>query len=311
MNRRITLPLICLLLILVTSCSVKPINRFARPHESPRLAVISAFEPELKALLNNTTIIDTSVINGRTFYIGQLAGNEVVLVMSGISMVNAAMITQTLLDHFAIDHIVFSGIAGGVNPALNIGDVVIPAQWGEYQKQVYARELEDGWDLGHHDREFPNFGMIFPQKTAVTQKGGTADQETRFFWFQVDPTMLTVARNAAGNVALEKCTEDGQCLASSPKVIVGGNGVSGSTFVDNAGYRAWTWDTFQANALDMESAAVAHVAYVNKVPFIAFRSLSDLAGGGPGANEMATFFQLASNNSAAVVTAFLQAWSSR
>jgi adenosylhomocysteine nucleosidase len=57
----------------------------------------------------------------------------------------------------------------------------------------------------------------------------------------------------------------------------------------------------------MESAAVAHVAYANQTPFIAFRSLSDLAGGGEGENEIGTFFQLASNNSAAVVKAFLRA----
>jgi adenosylhomocysteine nucleosidase len=49
------------------------------------------------------------------------------------------------------------------------------------------------------------------------------------------------------------------------------------------------------------------VAYVNEVPFIAFRSLSDLAGGGPGENEMETFMSLAATNSAAVVTRFLAA----
>jgi adenosylhomocysteine nucleosidase len=56
----------------------------------------------------------------------------------------------------------------------------------------------------------------------------------------------------------------------------------------------------------MESAAVAHVAYVNNVPFIAFRSLSDLAGGGSGRSEISTFFQLAADNSAKVVIAFLE-----
>jgi adenosylhomocysteine nucleosidase len=43
------------------------------------------------------------------------------------------------------------------------------------------------------------------------------------------------------------------------------------------------------------------------VPFIAFRSLSDLAGGGQGANEAEIFEQLASDNSAMVVKAFLKA----
>ena len=83
--------------------------------------------------------------------------------------------------------------------------------------------------------------------------------------------------------------------------------MSGPTFVDNAAYRQWVWQTFQADALDMETAAVALVAYVNRVPFIAFRSLSDLAGGGPGKNEGRVFGKLAADNSAAVVMQYLRA----
>ena len=60
--------------------------------------------------------------------------------------------------------------------------------------------------------------------------------------------------------------------------------------------------------LDMETAAVGMVAYSNSVPWIAFRSLSDLAGGGDGANEMNTFFSIAADNSARVLLAFLVAW---
>ncbi len=56
----------------------------------------------------------------------------------------------------------------------------------------------------------------------------------------------------------------------------------------------------------MESAAVAHVAYSNGVPFLAVRSLSDLAGGDGGANEMMTFMGLASKNSATVVKEILK-----
>jgi adenosylhomocysteine nucleosidase len=83
--------------------------------------------------------------------------------------------------------------------------------------------------------------------------------------------------------------------------------VSGQSFVDNAAFRDWAHRTFDARVLDMESAAVAQVAYVNATPFIAFRSLSDLAGGDPGQNQARVFFQLASDNSAAVVRAFLRA----
>ena len=64
---------------------------------------------------------------------------------------------------------------------------------------------------------------------------------------------------------------------------------------------------FGAEVLDMESAAVAHVAYVNGVPFIAFRSLSDLAGGDGDANQIHAFLGLAAKNSAAFMKVFLRA----
>ena len=126
-------------------------------------------------------------------------------------------------------------------------------------------------------------------------------------WFQSDPAMLAVARQVAGSVDLDQCTPSGVCLSEDPIVKVDGNGVSGPTFVDNAAYRDYAWNTWGADALDMESAAVAHVATVNGVPFIVFRSLSDLAGGGPGENEIGIFFGLAANNSARVMVAFINA----
>jgi len=274
--------------------------------QSPRLVIMSAFDPELAQLRSKANITNTYAINGRTYYVGELAGKDVVLVLSGVSMVNAAMTAQTVLDHFHIDGIVFSGIAGGVNPNLDIGDVVVPAQWGEYQEQVFARETTGGWEPGQSPSDFGNYGMMFPQYLSLTQNGREPDSEEQLFWLPVSQSMLDVAREVADQVQLSDCTQLKLCLDHEPKVAVGGNGVSGPTFVDNANYRAWVWQTFQADALDMESAAVAHVAHVNNIPFIAFRSLSDLAGGGPGENEISTFFQLAADNSANVVIAFLE-----
>jgi len=112
-------------------------------------------------------------------------------------------------------------------------------------------------------------------------------------------------------VTLRSCTAANVCLNDPPVVHVGGSGVSGQTFVDNAEYREYVYSTFGADALDMETAAAAMVAYANAVPFLAFRSLSDLAGGGPGANEIGTFFQLAADNSATVTIAFLNTWASQ
>jgi adenosylhomocysteine nucleosidase len=299
------LTLLILLGIVLGSCTPRQQLSAVSLNEVQRLVVLSAFDAEWSQLRSQANITGSYFIHGRTYYVGQLAGKEVVLVLSGESMVNAAMTTQTALDHFNVTGIVFSGIAGGVNPNLNIGDVVIPAQWGEYQEQLFARETENGWDAGRSTTEFGNYGMMFPQYVTVTNNKNP-DQEEQRFWFPVSSDMLEVAKQTANQVQLKNCTVGKICLNHQPKVVVGGNGVSGPTFVDNASYRQWVWQTFQADSLDMESAAVAHVAYVNSVPFIAFRSLSDLAGGGPGENEISTFFQLAADNSAAVVMAFLE-----
>lgn len=273
----------------------------------PRIAIMSAFDAEWQALRAATEITGTEVVNNRTYYFGRLQGHEVVLLLSGYSMVNAAMTTQALLDRVPVQAIVFSGIAGGVNPGLRVGDVTVPAQWGNYQEQVFARETPQGFAPARVTTDFGGYGMMFPQGTSVTARPAPPDSLVRRFWFPVDTMALRLARTVAGAAALKRCIAADRCLGHTPKLVVGGNGVSGPTFVDNAAYREWVWQTFRADALDMESAAVALVAYENQVPFIAFRSLSDLAGGNEAANEARIFGRLASENSAAVVMAFLDA----
>jgi adenosylhomocysteine nucleosidase len=273
--------------------------------EKPRIAVMSAFEPEWKALLSQISDSQDHVVNGRRYVTGRLAGKEVVLFLSGVSMVNAAMTTQQAIDHFDITTIVFSGIAGGVDPSLSIGDVVVGDQWGQYLEAIYARETNGSFAIPSFlDTKFPNFGMIFPNESEVLRDGLTEPEDR--FWFPVDGKLLETARKVATKVTLSKCAGEGKCLSHQPRVVVGGNGVSGSAFVDNAAFREFTFKTFGARVLDMESAATAHVAYSNGVPFIAFRSLSDLAGGGTGENEMGVFFALASENSARLVQGFLK-----
>ena len=275
--------------------------------QSPRIAIISAFGAELEAFKAQATINKTVQLNGRTVYIGRLGGHDVLMTLSGVSMVNAAMSTQAVLDHFNVTEIVFSGIAGGVNPGLGIGDVVIPAKWSEYQENRFVRELSPGVFQIPKNQVLPCYTMMCPQSVSVASVNTPTDVETKTTWFNADPGLLAVAKSIAGKVKLDRCTPTNVCLTITPTVTVGGNGVAGPTFVDNAAYRAYAWSTWHADALDMESSAVAHVATTNGVPFIIFRSLSDLAGGGPGQNEIGTFFSLAANNSAKVMTKFISA----
>jgi adenosylhomocysteine nucleosidase len=298
---RIVHAVVCLLLALAAA----PLRAADRLDPTPRVAVISAFEPEWKALKANLEGPRTELVNGVEFMTGTLGGRPVVLFLSGVSMVNAAMTTQLALERFDVTAIVVSGIAGGVDPALQVGDVVAAARWGQYLEAVFAREVDGKFQPPPWMKTpFPSYGMIFPMEVGV--RGANGGLQKRF-WFEADAGMLAAAGKIA-TVDLKRCAAGQDCLHQAPRLIVGGNGVSGQAFVDNAAFRQYVFETFKAQVLDMESASIAMVAYANRVPFIAFRSLSDLAGGDRGANEMRIFLQLASDNSAAVVQRFLTVW---
>jgi adenosylhomocysteine nucleosidase len=276
--------------------------------DTPRVAVMSAFEPELALLLAKVEQPRRTSVNGVEFTTGLLQGKPAVLFLSGVSMTNAAMNTQLALDHFRISHVVFSGIAGGVNPRLNIGDVVVARRWGQYLEVLMARETQPGqYEVPDRMKAavLTNFGMMFPRPVEV--RSAAHPELVKQFWFDADQALIEVARRI-GDVQLATCDAQRNCLGHQPKLVLGGNGVSGQAFVDNAAFREYTYQTFEASVLDMETAAVAMVAHSNGVPFIAFRSLSDLAGGGQGENEMRTFMHIAADNSARVLLAFLAAW---
>lgn len=267
---------------------------------------MTAFEPEtvvLRALICNA---ETRRIKGVEFVRGQIEGKDVLVFQSGVSMVNAAMTTQIALDHFNISRIVMSGVGGGADPSLMIGDVVVPQRWAQYLEAGFGRAHDGGFATPpfHHGAPLPSYGMIFPNQVLVSAQDGPLEAR---FWFDVDAEMLDVARKVAKTAELSDVAPSGERLAHTPRVVVGGAGVSGSVFVDNADFRSFAHAAFSAEVLDMESAAVAHVAYVNGVPFIAFRSLSDLAGGEGDANEIHAFMDLAAMNSAAFMKVFLRA----
>jgi adenosylhomocysteine nucleosidase len=297
--------IIVALLGLILTLVAWPLAAADKLDPTPRIAVISAFEPEWKVLKASVVEPKSYSVNGVEFVAGTLAGRQVVLFLCGVSMVNAAMNTQLVLDRFDVVGIVVSGIAGGVDPSLHVGDVTVAQRWGQYLEAVFAREVDGKYQLPlWMQTPYANYGMIFPQEVGVRN---AKDGMLKKFWFDIDPGMLTAAAGLS-SVELKTCTAAQACLNHPPRVVVGGNGVSGQVFVDNTKFRQYVFDTFKAQVLDMETAAIAMVAYANAVPYIAFRSLSDLAGGGAGENEMRTFFQLASDNSAAVVQRFLTVW---
>lgn len=298
-------PAVLMLLIAAVVAPLAARAERAADDQTPRIVVMSAFPPEMVQLRAATTDPHETQVAGVRFVTGTLEGKPVALVLSGMSMVNAAMVTQMVVDHFKVRAIVFSGIAGGIDPTLSVGDVVAPDAWAEYLDGDFLRAAPGGTFAATRGT-LPAYGMLAPRPVTVVGPDGSAKT---LDWLPADPALLAVAR-AMPKAELKRCADDASgaahCLDAPPRVVVGGHGISGPVFMDNADYRAYAFATFHAQVLDMESAAVAHVAWANGTPFIAFRSLSDLAGGG-AEGQVRVFMRLASDNSATVVRGFLKA----
>src|ERR1035437_5255176 len=90
-----------------------------------RLGLISALHQEQAGIvetMKNTKLVTRGM---RDYVIGNLGEIECVCVLSRIGKVAAAVTAATLIERFDITHIVFTGVAGGANPNINVGDIVI------------------------------------------------------------------------------------------------------------------------------------------------------------------------------------------
>lgn len=89
------------------------------------IAIVSAMREELAAVLEGIEHGETDLIAGREFRRGRLHGHEVVAVLARIGKVAAAATATVLAERYRVDAIVFTGVAGGLAPGVQRGDVVV------------------------------------------------------------------------------------------------------------------------------------------------------------------------------------------
>ena len=88
-----------------------------------RIGIICAIPNELRYF--NFTEIPIQKIGERTFYKGSHDKHELILVQSGLGKVNAAVVSTLLIEKFECELLLFSGVAGGIDPGIEIGEVII------------------------------------------------------------------------------------------------------------------------------------------------------------------------------------------
>ncbi|WP_422000212.1 5'-methylthioadenosine/S-adenosylhomocysteine nucleosidase [Reyranella sp.] len=219
------------------------------------LGVISALPEELAHLSDRSG--DIREIGGLAFWRGEIAGREAVFVESGAGKVNAGVATSLLLDRFDCRALLLCGVAGGLDPALGVGDVVI------------------GTSNTQHD-----FGIHRDGGFHTIQPGSrpSLGQEWAPGYPLADPLVARL-RAAAAGMALEALPESVGVGRRVPAVHFGAI-LTGDAFVNADALRERLHRTFGAQAVEMEGGAVAQVArrWGDDIAFVNVRCLSDLAG---------------------------------
>lgn len=298
--------------------------------EGPYLGIVVPNSFEMSPLLQSPSFVPHNKlpyidVAGRRFRIGMVENKRVIVVMTGLSMLNAGITTELLLSLFKIKGILHIGIAGNANPQLQIGDVTIPRYWAHTGLWNWQRDgdgPEDKLSLesnGDYTRsigylKFSDFNSdvkdnnllnsVWYQPEEVFPVDGYPEIRQHAFWIPVNELYYSLAEKLEG-IKLEGCVNS-TCLPRRPMVSRVERGISANVFVDNAAYRELVYTKFNATAIDMESAAIALVCLQERTPFLTIRALSDLAGGGSSiSNEAAVFAPIAAHNAVAVLLKFI------
>ncbi len=229
-----------------------------------KIGIIGAMEVEVQALRALLAGTREHAAGGLTFTEGQLDGVQVVIVRSGVGKVNAALCAQRLILQFGVTHIINTGIAGALASGLKVLDFVAST------------------DALYHDMNAVGFGY---RMTEIPQMDCSD--------FPADTAMLEAAEKA---------------FASLPEAeghkLVKGRIATGDQFISDKAIKQQIKADCNPACVEMEGTAIAHACYLNKVPFVIIRCMSDMADD-IGENTYSFNEQAAANLSAALVRKML------
>ena len=218
-----------------------------------RTGIVSAIAQEQQGLIDRLQHARRVRHGSRDYTLGTLGGSDVVLVLCGIGKVAAAATTTSLIVEFGCDALVFTGVAGGLDARVRVGDVVIADSL--LQHDLDARPL-------YPQYEVPDTGRSrFDCDAALTARLHTA----------------ALALFAEGAPALIDASTREAFGLHAPQVHRGLI-ISGDRFIstrhDSDHLRRTLPD---ALAVEMEGAAVAQVCHDYGVAFAVARTISDRA----------------------------------
>jgi adenosylhomocysteine nucleosidase len=217
------------------------------------LGVLSAMPEEISHFADDSG--GRTVLGGLSYLHGHIAGREAVFVETGMGKVNAAMAAALMLDRFGCGALMFCGVAGGLDPALGVGDVVIATRNIQHD---YGAEQEAG---------FKTYQPGAPPLPGLDDTHG----------YDLPASLVERLRAAVWGLLLEPLAAAVGVGVRTPSIHFGPV-VTGDCFINSERTRRRLHETYGALAAEMEGGAVAQVAErFGGLPFINVRCLSDLA----------------------------------
>lgn len=257
---------------------------FAQRYKTrPITGLLGAFGAEVTLVKESMKKAKTVSVDGVLFTTGRIGKQRVVVAETGIGKVNAAMTTALMLDHFRPERVLFTGIAGGTNPELQPGDIVIAQR------------------TAHHD-----YSSITDKNTPTRQTRNAITKQFNPAYFPADSILLHLAERVVKTVSLEGIPLESGGVSNRPVKVMTGTIVTGDVFVASPEKGKSLRADFGADATEMEGAAIAQVCYQLQVPCLIIRSLSDRADA-EAHIAYDKFYPTAARNSAKVVIALVNA----
>ena len=103
-----------------------------------RLAIMGAMEEEITPLLEYFTDINKIDYADNIYYEAKLGELDVVIAYSKIGKVFSTLTAATMIQKFGCDRLLFSGVAGGINPDLAIGDLIVANKLSQHDLDITA-----------------------------------------------------------------------------------------------------------------------------------------------------------------------------
>lgn len=130
-----------------------------------RIGIVIAMDKEfmqVRALMSGAA---STVRHGKRYTTGRIGSNTVIMVQCGIGKANAAMWTADMINAFAPDAVISTGVAGGASTSLSVRDVVVATE-SCYHDAYCGSDLQYG-QIADMPPRFASDGALLAKATAI------------------------------------------------------------------------------------------------------------------------------------------------